>query len=123
MGARGVSRASIVAAVEQVAARLQVPNVDRERTDRTAKAAGERVDDVVIAVSAESMPDLASRFRQKLTAAGVAGVESGVATVGRHTVLTLRTPAANRPRVEEVATQIGARVLETSRHWPAGTSA
>jgi hypothetical protein len=106
--ARGVSRASIEAAIDQVATRLALP-------DESPPA-----EHVVFAVGAESMPDLASRFRQALSSDGIAATESGVATAGRHTVVTVRAPASARGAIEAAAARLGARVIDVDAPGGAG---
>jgi hypothetical protein len=98
LGGRGVSRATIQSAVDQVLGRLAVPD---------ESPLGHQI---ILAVSAESMPDLASRVRQKLELAGAGVLESGTATVGRYTVVTMRAPDTQRAQVEGVAAELGARL-------------
>ena len=66
------------------------------------------------------MPDLASRVRQKLSASGMAPFESGTATAGRFTVMTLRAPGTSRPMIDEVARAIGATVTVVDESGVAG---
>ena len=56
------------------------------------------------------MPDLASRVKRKLSDSGIEARESAVATVGRHTVMTLRVPASSRSQLESVAKDLGAEL-------------
>ncbi len=63
---------------------------------------------VVVTFTARSAPDLASRVRKALTAAGVALLELGAATAGRHTVVTARVPAAARALLDGAAASAGA---------------
>jgi hypothetical protein len=98
LGGRAVSRATIQSAVDQVLAGLAVPDESSSKHQ------------IIFAVSAESMPDLASRVRQKLDSAGAELLESGTATVGRYTVVTLRAPDTLRGPVEKAARELGARV-------------
>jgi hypothetical protein len=110
VGARGVTRASVEAAVDQVVSRLPVPD--------EAPAS----DGIVIALSAESMPDLASRVRRKLVSMGIDSADSGVATSGRHTVVTLRVPAGARESLDAIARDIGAHATVIASPTP-GTAA
>ena len=96
LGGRAVSRAAIVNAVDQVLAGLSLPD--------ESPVAGESL----FALSAESMPDLASRVRQRLSTSNVAPLESGTATAGRYTVVTLRGPASARELLGEIARALGA---------------
>ena len=57
------------------------------------------------AVSARSIPDLASRVRRGLERDGIAVTDVGHGTAGQHTVVTLRLPAAARPALERLAEQ------------------
>jgi hypothetical protein len=111
VGARGVTRASIEAAVDQVVARLPVP-------DETSVSDG-----ILVALSAESMPDLASRVRRKLSGAGISTTDSGVATSGRHTVVALRIPSGARESLEAIAREIGARATVVELASSQGLSA
>lgn len=94
---RRVNCSAVEAIVDQVAALLDLP-------DETALTASS-----LLAFSAESMPDLASRVRRQLAQAGVTPLESGVATVGRHTVLTMRVPSAALAQAESAASALGVR--------------
>jgi hypothetical protein len=99
VGDRGVSRASIATAVDEVLGSLRLP--DESNAAET----------VLIAVSGESMPDLGSRVRQRLADAGVTPTDMAVATVGRHTVVTLRAPGVARAAILATASSLGARVV------------
>jgi hypothetical protein len=96
LGGRAVSRAVIASAVDQVLAKLAVPDESPVP------------DQVFFALSAESMPDLASRVKQKLSASGVSPFDSGTATAGRFTVVTLRASGRSRATLEDVARAVGA---------------
>ena len=98
LGGRAVSRATVQSAVDQVLAGLALPDESSTKPQ------------VIFAVSAESMPDLASRVRQKLDLAGAELLESGTATVGRYTVVTLRAPDTLREPIEQAARELGAHV-------------
>jgi hypothetical protein len=103
LGGRAVSRAAIQAAVDQVLNSLSLPDESPSRNH------------VVFALSAESMPDLSSRVRQKMSTAGEARFESGTATVGRYTVATIRGPVELRARLEQAALELGARFSVVDR--------
>jgi hypothetical protein len=94
---RVVNRAAIHAAVDQVLARLALPD------ESPAMADG------VFALTAESMPDLASRVRQRLSVGEAASLECATATSGRFTVVAMRTSGVPASRLEAVAHEVGAR--------------
>lgn len=93
-----MSRATIASAVDQVLGGLVPPDELEE---------GETI---LVALSAVSMPDLASRVTQGLAREGVTGAGIGVATVGRHTVVTLRAPARAQAAVSRLAATLGVSV-------------
>jgi hypothetical protein len=107
---RGVSRAAIVSAVDRVLSTLD------------ANDARPSASDLLIVLASTTHSDLASRTRQALAAQGVVAADAGSASVGRHTVVTLRVGAAHRAAVEDVARQLGA-TLSVSEWAPAGSSA
>jgi hypothetical protein len=57
----------------------------------------------VVAVTARSLPDLASRLRRDLEQEGVVILDIGIGSAGQHTVVTLRLHASARPAMERVA--------------------
>lgn len=63
----------------------------------------------VVVVSAESLPDLASRLRAALRSVELQG--AAVASEGRHTVLVARVDAAGMDSVRTAAQAIGARIV------------
>jgi hypothetical protein len=63
----------------------------------------------VVVVSAESMPDLASRLRAGLRSVELQ--ELAVASEGRHTVVVARVDSAGVDSVRTVAQAIGARIV------------
>jgi hypothetical protein len=93
---RGVSRATIVSAVDRVLSTLD------------ARDARPSASDVLIVLASTTHADLASRTRQALAAHGVVPSDAGVAAVGRHTVVTLRVGREHRAVVEGVARALGA---------------
>ncbi len=95
---RGIDRTVIAGAVDRVLGSL-----------RTASFAAEGTHTVV--VMAESMPDLASRLRGAVEDGGVLG-DVGVASEGRHTVLTARVRRSDVPALRLAAERLGARFLE-----------
>ena len=66
--------------------------------------------EVVLAVTAVSVPDLASRVRGILDRAGVRVTEAATATAGRHTVVTVRVRSDARAAAEQAATAAGWKV-------------
>ena len=78
---------------------------------RSAVHAGDGgVAEVVLAVTAVSVPDLASRVRGTLDRAGVRVADAATATAGRHTVVTVRVRADARAAAEQAATAAGWKV-------------
>lgn len=94
---RGIDRTVIAGAVDRVLGSL-----------RTASFAEEDTHTVV--VMAESMPDLASRLRGVVEGGGALG-DVGVASAGRHTVLTARVRPSEVPALRQAAERLGARFL------------
>lgn len=95
-----MSRAAVDAAVGSVLAAL----------DRAPTAAPGTGGELVAAVTARSVPDLASRLRAALAGSGVEVGPIGIAASGFHHVATLRIPAAARPQLESAARALGASV-------------
>ncbi|MFN2400695.1 MAG: hypothetical protein ABR543_18970 [Gemmatimonadaceae bacterium] len=95
LAGRGVSRGAVEDAVDRVVAVL-------EETGQWSRAsAGETT--VVAAISARSVPDLASRVRSDLERAGTVIEEMGIGTSGQYTVVTVRVPASARPALHRLA--------------------
>jgi hypothetical protein len=65
---------------------------------------------LVAAVTARSMPDLASRLRAALSREGVAIGSIGIAAAGLHHVATLQIPGASRAALERAAAALGAQL-------------
>lgn len=112
------------ALAERVARKVEGHHIDRRVVDATvdrvvaALAAGDataasatdsppRAPTLLAAVSARTMPDLASRLRAALEREGVRDVELGRASAGRHSVVTVRAPAAAREALERIAARDG----------------
>jgi hypothetical protein len=98
-----VQRTIIADAVDRVASAL----ASRDQESRSTHASG-----TIVAVCADSMPDLASRLRRTLAAEGGSIGELGSATEGRHTVVTLLLGKDQEGIMEKAATQLGARVVK-----------
>jgi len=111
LGGRGVSRAAIQEAVDRVLAKLVLPDE------------APRVSQTLFALTAQSMPDLASRVRHKLSSAGIEPSESGVATVGRHTVMTVRARNDSHTQIETIARELGAELSVVDSSTGTGTRA
>ena len=78
---------------------------------RSAVPAGDgELQEVVLAVTAVSVPDLASRVRRTLDTAGVRVSDAATATAGRHTVVTVRVRADARAAAEQAAAAAGWKV-------------
>ena len=58
---------------------------------------------VFAALSARSVPDLASRVRSDLERDGTVLEDMGIGTAGQHTVVVVRVPAASRAALERLA--------------------
>jgi hypothetical protein len=99
---RGVSRATVDSAVGSVLAALDARGSSEQGT------ASERP--LVAAVTARSMPDLASRLRSALARDGVATGSIGIAAAGLHHVATLEIPPSARPALERAVAALGAQL-------------
>ena len=64
---------------------------------------------LTVVVTAASVPDLSSRLRRVLETHSIAMPAVASATVGRHTVVALRTPVANLDAIRTAAVSLGAR--------------
>ena len=95
LAGRRISRDTIRATVEQVCSALDSSGTTLPNPD------------VLVVMSAASTPDLASRLRQRLEKDGVRLVESGVATVGRHTVVAIQVAATDEAAVRAACQQSG----------------
>ena len=93
---RGISRAAIEAAVDDVLAALPSP---------PEPGVGE-APALVGAFASPTAPDLGSRVRRVLEGEGVVLLGLGSATSGRHTVVTVRVPQAARAALERTAAQL-----------------
>ena len=113
-------RDDLIARVERRLARRRVHRtIIADAVDRVASALASRDEGTVaptpgaiVAVSADSMPDLASRLRGALAAHGGSIGELGSATEGRHTVVTLLLGRDQEGIVEKAATDLGARMVK-----------
>ena len=65
---------------------------------------------IVAAVTARSLPDLASRLRSALGREGVSVGSIGIAAAGLHHVATLEIAGAARPALETAARALGAQL-------------
>ena len=105
----GIPRASIEAAVDGVVAALgnrASPPASAAATPG-APLATPMPDSksMIAALSGLSAPDLASRLRAALARDGIRVAALGIATRGRHTVVTLRLAASARQALERIATE------------------
>lgn len=102
----GIPRASIEAAVDGVVAALGSRSAGAAPA-RTDAAPGTMPDGptMIAALSGQSAPDLGSRLRAALARDGVRVAALGIATRGRHTVVTLRLPASARQALERIAAE------------------
>ena len=75
-----------------------------------AEAAGDIGATLVAAVTARSVPDLASRLRATLAREGVTVGPIGIAAAGLHHVATLEIASSARPALEAAARALGAQL-------------
>ena len=103
---RGVSRAAVDAAVGSVMSALDA------RTGGIAdvQANGGIGPTLVAAVTARSVPDLASRLRATLAREGVTVGPIGIAAAGLHHVATLEIASSARHALEAAARALGAQL-------------
>ncbi len=104
----GISRASIEAAVDGVIAALGDRTAPASHSATHGTPASATVPDgrtMIAALSGQSAPDLGSRLRAALARDGIRVAALGVATRGRHTVVTLRLPASARQALERIAAE------------------
>ncbi|MGQ0646019.1 MAG: hypothetical protein ACT4P7_00520 [Gemmatimonadaceae bacterium] len=104
---RRVSRQVRGRAVEAALVRSAVDRVVAMLASRDEQA---RVVAPVVVVTAESMPDLASRLRSALGSTDLLQ-DVAVATEGRHTVLVARSNDSQLDTVRAAAERIGARFV------------
>lgn len=90
----GVSRLTVERVVGRVLASLE------ESAAVGTAAADEQ--SVMVAVTARSLPDLASRLRRDLEREGVVIQNIGIGSAGQHTVVTMRLPGSARAALERV---------------------
>ena len=121
---QGVSRHAIERTVDAVVDALPADVIENTPGSRTAGPIGSPqtaarsavpagdggVAEVVLAVTAVSVPDLASRVRGTLDKAGVRVSDAATATAGRHTVVTVRVRADARAAAEQAASAAGWKV-------------
>jgi hypothetical protein len=105
---RGVPRAAIDSAVTSVLKALDA------RTGAPSAvglgAAGAPATVLVAAVTARSLPDLASRLRSALGREGLTVGSIGIAAAGLHHVATLEIPSSGRPALEAACRALGAQL-------------
>lgn len=101
----GIPRASIEAAVDGVVAALGSRSSVAAPPRSEASQAMPDGATMIAALSGQSSPDLGSRLRAALAGAGVRVAALGIATRGRHTVVTLRLPASARQALERIAAE------------------
>jgi hypothetical protein len=115
-----VERDELVTRVERRLGQARVPRAAiADAVDRVARAlqrqTAESIPETVMAVSAISTPDLASRLRRALERDGVMVGELASATEGRHTVVTLQVPPSGHSALERAAAAAGARIAQTGQ--------
>jgi hypothetical protein len=112
----GISRASVDDAVDKVLQSLgaaganpasEAGDSSRASTPVSSNAkSGAR--QVLVALSARSVPDLASRVRTALAKDGITVGAIGTAMAGNHNVVTYSLDESARPAIERVATSLTA---------------
>jgi len=120
---RGISRREVEDAVERVAraldARAPSPASSSVPASDVACACGaHHAPDsraLIAVLAASSMPDLASRARQLLSAEGVEPRTTATASAGRHTVVTLGVAPSDERVIRSVAARLGASCSIQSR--------
>lgn len=104
---RALSNAVMARVAGRGISRQTVDDVVGRVLDTLAAAQGTRPaaagSSVVAAVTARSIPDLASRIRRDLEGAGIVIEEMGIGSAGQHTVVTVRLPASARSDLERLA--------------------
>ena len=100
---RGVSRAAVDAAVGSV-----LSEIEARRTGAAGTVEAGPV--LVAAVTARSIPDLASRLRSALARDGVTVGPIGIAAAGLHHVATLEVARSARGPLERAVIALGAQL-------------
>jgi len=77
---------------------------------RTAPSGGAAGPLLVAAVTARSLPDLASRLRTALAREGITVGSIGIAAAGLHHVATLEIAGSARPALEAATRALGAQL-------------
>lgn len=103
---RGVSRAAVESTVASVLDAIEArdagsPDVRRDAGSGTM---------LVAAVTARSVPDLASRLRTALAREGTTVGSIGIAAAGLHHVATLEIASSARPALEAAVRALGAQL-------------
>ena len=109
----GISRASVDDAVDKVLQSLgavgeKTSGAGDSRGANTPQSAKSGARHVLVALSARSVPDLASRVRTALAREGITVGAIGTAMAGTHNVVTLSVDESARPAIERVATSLTA---------------
>ena len=108
---RGVSRAAVDAAVNSVIGALESRREAGDDMPSSGSAAvTAAAPALVAAVTARSLPDLASRLRAALAREGVTVGPIGIAAAGLHYVATLEIASSGRPALETAARALGAQL-------------
>ena len=108
---RGVSRAAVDAAVNSVLGALESRRAAGDDGQSSGSAADTATAPALIAaVTARSLPDLASRLRAALAREGVPVGPIGIAAAGLHHVATLQITSSGRQALESAARALGAQL-------------
>ena len=108
---RGVSRAAVDSAVGSVLSALEARSAGAvERGVEGIASAVDAGPALVAAVTARSLPDLASRLRSALARDGITVGPIGIAAAGLHHVATLEVPGSARASLERVVAALGGQL-------------
>lgn len=103
---RGVSRAAVESTVASVLDAIEARNAGGSEPRREAGSGTM----LVAAVTARSLPDLASRLRAALAREGATVGSIGIAAAGLHHVATLEIASSARPALEAAVRALGAQL-------------
>lgn len=103
---RGVSRAAVESTVASVLDAIEARNAGTPDVSRDAGSGTM----LVAAVTARSVPDLASRLRTALAREGTTVGSIGIAAAGLHHVATLEIASSARPALEAAVRALGAQL-------------
>jgi hypothetical protein len=101
---RGIPQSAVDDAVQRVIDALAASGDLPRTTTPAGPSSAERPPATMIAaLSARSVPDLASRVRRDLEREGIVLEEMGLGAAGQHTVVAVKVSATARPALERLA--------------------